>query len=165
LRTLPEAIRELTSEKNIKLFETLNVLSKKELESQQHISYENYSKVIAVESAVMLQMVTASIIPACFEYKRNLAASINPKWEAQTKCLTDLDDGINKLLASVEELKKVREEAEKFHEHKLFEQASFYRQQVMAAMDKVRSYSDSLELIVDDKVWPFPKYSEILFLK
>jgi glutamine synthetase len=165
LRTLPEAIKELTSEKNIKLFEKTGVLTRKELESQQHISFENYVKVIGVESAVMLQMVTSSIIPASFEHKRKLSKSINPKSPAQVKVLEKLDSNIDTLLACVEELKEARHEGEKFDEHKIYEQATFYRTRVSEAMEKTRAASDALETIVDDQLWPFPKYSEILFLK
>jgi glutamine synthetase len=165
LRTLPEAIKELTSEKNIKLFETTGVLTRKELESQQHIAFENYSKVIGVESGVMQQMVTSSIIPAVFEYKRKLAKAVNPKSPIQQKQLDDVDAALDNLLKNVDHLKKVRAEAEHFHEHELFEQATFYRREVTSAMEKTREASDALELIVDDNLWPFPKYSELLFLK
>jgi len=165
LRTLPEAIKELCSEKNIKLFENSGILTRKELESQQHISFENYVKVIGVESAVMLQMVTASIIPACFESKRRLSKSINPKSPAQVKILEKLDSQLDTLLTCVEELKELRHEGEKFDDHHHFEQATFYRTKISDAMDKTRHVCDSLETIVDDQLWPFPKYSEILFLK
>jgi glutamine synthetase len=165
LRTLPEAIKELTSEKNVKLFETTGVLTRKELESQQHISFENYVKVIAVESAVMLQMINSSIVPACFEYRRRLAQSLNDKSPTQLKVLNKVDTNLDALLAAVEELKELRSEGEKFDEHKLHEQAVFYRTKVADAMERSRSAADTLETIVDDQLWPFPKYSEILFLK
>jgi glutamine synthetase len=165
LRTLPEAIQQLTSEKNIKLFESLQVLSRTELESQQHIAYENFSKVIAVESAVMLQMVSASVVPAVFEYKRRLKESIDDDDPLQVAHLKEVRQWLTALLSGIEELKKVKEQAEAFHEDKLFEQATFYRTQVVAAMEKTRSACDKLELLIDDQLWPFPKYSEILFLK
>ncbi len=44
-------------------------------------------------------------------------------------------------------------------------QATFYRKDVCEAMNRTRCIVDSLELIVDDKLWPFPKYQEMLFTK
>jgi len=165
LRTYPEAIEQLISEKNVKLFTSTGVLSKKELESQQHIAYENYSKVIAVESGVMLHMINGSIIPAVFEYKQNLKGAITADNQFQTKYFTDLDNQLTKLLQCAEELKSVRSHAAQFDEHHLHDQAQYYRQQVTAAMETARTVADSLELMVDDKLWPFPKYPEMLFLK
>jgi glutamine synthetase len=166
LRTYPEAIAQLTSEKNIKLFTTTGVLSKKELESQQHIAYENYAKVIGVESGVMLQMINGSIIPAVFEYKKNLSGAITSDNQFQTKYFNDIDSNLTKLLQCADELKAARTHAAtQFDDHHLHDQAQYYRQQVVTAMENARTVADTLELMVDDKLWPFPKYPEMLFLK
>jgi glutamine synthetase len=165
LRTAPEAIKEFSSEKNVKLFEKMKVLSRRELESQQHILYENFSKTVAIEADCLNHMVSAFIVPTCLEYKRTLLATIDTKDEHQNRLLTKYSGLISSLLGEIEKLTVLRQKAKSFSEEELHEQATFYRNQVMSAMIDTRVFVDSLEVLTDDKIWPFPKYSEMLFLK
>lgn len=165
LRTAPEAIKEFTSEKNINLFESMKVLSRREVESQQTILYENFSKTVAIESETLVQMVSGYVIPASFEYKKTLLATCDTKDTTQAKLLSEYSKLISELLENVENLRVVSKHARSFHEDKLHEQATYYRKEVMDAMLATRKASDAIEVLTDDKIWPFPKYSEILFLK
>jgi len=165
LRTTPEGINALSAEKNVALLEKLGILTKREIISTQHIMFETYSKTVAIEAECLTTMASSYIVPAAFEYKRNLAAAVDPKEPLQAKALDIVNKGISTLLGSIEELTKVKDQARHLNEEHLFEQATFYRQQVMDAMAKTRAASDALEVVVDDKLWPFPKYSELLFLK
>jgi len=45
------------------------------------------------------------------------------------------------------------------------EQALDYNKKVLPYFDVIRYHVDKLELLVDDKLWPLPKYRELLFLK
>jgi len=164
-RTAPEAIRELDSEKNVDLFEKIGVLSRREVESQQHILFENFSKTVQIEADCLTQMISASVIPASLEYKNKLITSIDAKDAAQARLLDNVSKNISELLNCVDELKAAKVKANAFDEEHLFEQATFYRKDIMDIMAKTRVASDYLETIVDDKLWPFPKYSEILLLK
>ena len=47
----------------------------------------------------------------------------------------------------------------------LSEQAFAYKEQVMKYFDSIRYHVDKLELLVDDEIWPLPKYRELLFIK
>eukprot|EP01114_Cavostelium_apophysatum_P000097 TRINITY_DN100_c0_g1_i1.p1 TRINITY_DN100_c0_g1~~TRINITY_DN100_c0_g1_i1.p1 ORF type:complete len:727 (-),score=259.03 TRINITY_DN100_c0_g1_i1:85-2265(-) len=165
LRTSPEAIQQLTLQKNIDLFERMKVLSKREVESQQHILYESYSKTVAIEADCLIQMTSSYIIPTVFQYKLKLGAAVDQKDEVQTGLLHRYSKLISELVSAVEELKATREKAKSFHEDQLHEEATFYRNDVFNAMIKARAVADKLEDLTDDDVWPFPKYSEILMLK
>jgi len=110
-------------------------------------------------------MLSAYIVPACIEYKQRLQSTLDTKDKFQEALLTTYNKNFSGLLGSLEELKKVTEKAAAFDEHKLHEQATFYRKEVMDVMNKARVFCDQLELDTDDKLWPFPKYSELLFLK
>jgi len=164
LRTTPEAINVLSDEKNISLFERMKVLTRREVESQQHIIYENFSKTVAIEADCMIQMVSSYIVPAVLEYKQKIHSAVE-KDGPQAKLMHELNQNLNTLLTTTEELRTVQTKAKAFHEDKLHDQAAFYRKEIMGSMAHVRAASDALEVIVDDKLWPFPKYSEILFLK
>ena len=43
------------------------------------------------------------------------------------------------------------------------ERAIAYHDTVLPYFDQIRYHVDKLELIVDDELWPLPKYREILF--
>jgi glutamine synthetase len=40
-----------------------------------------------------------------------------------------------------------------------------YNQQVLPYFNKIRYHVDKLELLVDDELWPLPKYRELLFIR
>jgi len=165
LRTAPEAINAMGSEKNIALFERLGIMSKREVLSAQHILYENFSKTVAIEAECLYNMAYSFVIPVALEYKQRIAISIDVNSPEQASLLKGINENINRLLSSLSELKEKKDHARKFGEEELREQATHYRNEVREAMDKVRVASDSLEVVVDDKMWPFPKYSELLFMK
>ncbi|EFA84524.1 glutamate-ammonia ligase [Heterostelium album PN500] len=175
MRTTPEALATLNSEKNIKLFESFNILSPIELQSRQHILYEIYVKSITIEAKSMYDMVSTLVLPAAFKHQKNVADSLNaimpfvqgqknlPQPTAQIAVLTDLVTAINslsdlnvKLLAAVKATKSAANEKD---------HAFMLSTSVIPAMREVRRVSDHLETIIDDTIWPLPKYSEILFLR
>ena len=43
--------------------------------------------------------------------------------------------------------------------------AEFYRDAVIPAMSTLRKTVDSLEMVVDAKIWPLPSYAEMLFMR
>src|SRR5690606_12415261 len=110
------------------------------------------------------EMASTLILPACLEHRAKVANSINPKSVVQCEILTTLDSTIDSFATSIKDLQTKHSSAKSFDELHLFEQANFYKNQVLVAMEKVRTLSDTLEGIVEDKLWPLPKYSEILFL-
>jgi glutamine synthetase len=40
-----------------------------------------------------------------------------------------------------------------------------YCTNIKARFEQIRYHADKLELLVDDKIWPMPKYRELLFLR
>jgi glutamine synthetase len=165
LPTIPEAVKELTSEKNVKIFTNYNVLTQREVHSLQHVVYEALVKHVAIEADALFSMTSSGILPAALEYKQKLSATLDPKSPAQANLFSNYNEKVSRLIEAIEGLKKVRMQGRKFEEHDLHAQAVFYRQQVMDAMKVARAASDDLEEDVDDKLWPYPKYSEILLLK
>jgi len=45
------------------------------------------------------------------------------------------------------------------------EKAEFCRSQILPAMGEARASGDILEGLVDDSLWPLPKYREMLFIE
>ena len=76
LPSMIDAIPALVSESSIKLFESFEVFTRKELESRVEIEYEAYSKAINIEAKAMIDIAGKSIIPAVIRYTTRLADSI-----------------------------------------------------------------------------------------
>ena len=45
------------------------------------------------------------------------------------------------------------------------EKAIAYHDNVTPCMDTIRYHIDKLELMVDNEMWPLPKYRELLFIR
>ena len=91
------------------------------------------------------------------------AASKKASAGAAEKGLEDVSALTSSLQDAVEELDKIREGADSSNgDHT--KHAKYYRDKVVTAMGKVREAADALELLVDDQLWPLPKYREMLFV-
>ena len=117
-------------------------------------------------------MVVNQIIPACIEYQNKLINNlkglkelgVNAKlYASQTSILTQICEGIEKLTALDKEMFDLRVKGNGISDTK--KQALLYCDKVKPIMDEIREISDKLEGIVDDELWPLPKYREMLFAK
>jgi glutamine synthetase len=166
LRTAPEAIQQFASKKNVDIFEKAGILSPRETHAWQNILFENFVKTVAIEAECLHTMAQSYVVPAALEYKTRVKNSIDENDKLQQKLFQDINKLTHDLLAALGELKEAKTKAASIHdEEKLFEQATLYRTDVWNAMLKVRTATDALETMVDDTLWPFPKYSEILLMK
>eukprot|EP01116_Phalansterium_solitarium_P022395 TRINITY_DN7381_c0_g1_i1.p1 TRINITY_DN7381_c0_g1~~TRINITY_DN7381_c0_g1_i1.p1 ORF type:complete len:736 (-),score=310.33 TRINITY_DN7381_c0_g1_i1:238-2445(-) len=171
LRSSPEAIEALANEKNTKLLESLNVLSATETQARQHIMFEYYCKAINIEANSTHNIAKTVILPAVIKYQKSVADSVIATSTAigesavsgQKALLKDISSQIEALIAAIDALKAVHKQAHDLHDAKA--EAFFYNTKVIPAMKAVRTAADSLENVVDDDLWPLPKYSEILFLR
>ena len=113
------------------------------------------------------------MIPAAVSYQNVLIRNIQGSKEIfgdeyATLCKADVDTCrkiagyINALSADVEALVEVRKKANRLTDMSA-ERAYAYSTQVMDAMSRVRASADQLEMLVDDALWPLPKYRELLF--
>jgi len=164
LRTTPEAIGAFVTEKNVAVFERTKVLTRREMEAMQTIYYEHFSKTLNIEADCMIHMTSSYIVPAAMKYKKILLEAVDVNESAQKSLLTTYNTLLSVLLTGIQTLKQTLEHAHKLHDTPA-EQAVYYRANVMDAMAECRTASDSLELMVDDSMWPFPKYSEMLSLR
>ena len=68
---------------------------------------------------------------------------------------------INEVSSYVEALVEARKVANRIED--IAERAKVYSHEVKGMMDKVRENADQLEMLIDDEMWPLPKYRELLF--
>jgi len=169
IRSAVEAIKTIPSKENVALFTKHAVLTENELKARTDILLEVYSRQINVEALTMLTMARRQILPACCEHSAKLAQAVTAvaaagiKADTQKALLARVCDGITALEAGIEALDQARTKAAetKGHEH----QAEGYRNDVVPAMQALRTVADELETVVDAKLWPLPTYAEMLFIR
>jgi glutamine synthetase len=169
LKTTPIALKALATQKASSLFEKHKVYSSVELKSRYHIHLERYIKDIDIESKTLYDMVITEVIPAAMKYQKILAdaisgisAAINSKPVKQTELLKEVSGLIEKILTCADALKSSSKECKQIESEQ--EKAEAFCNKVKAKMDEMRVYVDSLEALVDNEIWPLPKFWEMLFI-
>ena len=161
-----EAFDCLTAPKNIALFKRHCVFTEPECLSRVEILLENYSKVLAIESATMIEMVRRQVYPAVVRYTGELAETLNRMRTAGALSestvrvlgtLTALIDQIDSELDALRDAFARSQSIEDLHEH-----AVFMRDTVCGCMDSLRAACDAAEHILDFESWPIPTYTDLL---
>jgi glutamine synthetase len=165
--SMVESVSALTTEKSIKLFEKFGIFTKAELESRAEILYEQYAKTINIEALTMVDIANKQLVPSVIEYTGMLAETVNATKTAggDATVASDLLKRVGGLLTTMQqdrvELSTIEKIGSAMERGK--EQAFYYREKVVPAMDKLRHTADELERIVDKDYWPFPTYADLLF--
>ena len=152
------------------VFDRQHVLSAKEVESRMHIMFEAYGKAIAVEAQTALSIAGSMILPVALKHQEQVAKSIAAARAGGIKDLANQDahlrqvsGRIESLLQGVDALQKAFDHAER-HNGDVKKHATTYRDGVVPAIARLREVVDALEVLVDDELWPLPKYREMLFV-
>ena len=167
-RYMVDAVPSLITEKAIGVFTRHGVLSDIELNSRAEITYESYINQITIEARTMIDMASKQIRPAVMKYSGILANDINAIITAggdpsvEKEILSKVTENLKEFNEALKHLSEIIEEAVNF-EGKTSDKANFFKDEVATAMERLRKPADELELIVDQKVWPFPTYGELLF--
>lgn len=167
LKSTIDALPLLTSEKNIRLFESQNVFSERELRSRQDVYIEAYCRLVNIEAMTMLDMAKMEILPAVIAYKGELAKTAKNSIKAGINADTEikLANGLATLISSAQEkieaLKSALDKAHKSGEH--VEGGRCFCDEVLPAMRALRTVCDEMELNTAKSYWPFPNYGDLLF--
>ena len=168
IKNMVDAIPSLISEKTIEVFERHHVLNRVELFSRAEINCEAYIKQINIEARTMIDIASKQIRPVIIKYAGELANAITAISQAGGDAMVEreLFEEVNQnILAFHEGLKRLIEENEAANRMtgSTQERAVFYRDHVFCAMEKLRQPADRLEMLVDEDMWPFPTYGELLY--
>ena len=160
---------------SIQLFESLGVMTKKELEARNEVKWETYTKKIQIEARVLGDLSMNHIIPVATSYQSSLlknvermtaafpaekAAELNTR---NLKLIEEIARRTASIETQVEELVSARKVANKIADEHA--KAIAYHDTIAPMLDTIRRQIDKLELIVDDALWPLPKYRELLFIR
>ena len=174
-KTTPEALKAFVEKKSTDLFERNNVLSKRELIARHEIRVENYTKKIQIESRVLGDLAGNHIIPVAIRYQNTLIENVKGLKQVldlktygklsqnQMETITEISEHVDKIKTFVYEMIEARKEANRIHEPE--DMAFAYCNKVLPYFEKIRYHADKLEFLVDDELWPLPKYRELLFTR
>jgi glutamine synthetase len=171
----PDALKAMISKKSIDLFERNNVLTTREMHARHEIRLENYTKKIQIESRVLGDLASNHVIPIAIKYQNTLIENVKGLKQVldlktygklsqnQMDTITEISEHVSHIKTYVNEMIEARKQANRITETE--EKAFAYCRNVKPFFDKIRYHADKLELLVDDEVWPLPKYRELLFVK
>ena len=169
LKTTPDALPYLTSEKNVKLFEEHKVFTKAEIEARQEIFYENYCKTINIEALTMIDMVNKDILPAVSKYVGKLSETAATKKScfAGADCTYEEKTATKLSALSGSIYSKVTDLENSFIDLKnagnVVEEAEMFKSVIIPKMQELRAVTDEAECITSAEYWPYPSYGELLF--
>ena len=170
LPTTVDAMPTVLDRKNIELFERHHIYTEPEVRSRYEIQLDVYSKTINIEALTMIEMARRQILPAVNKYVSRLAQAVTYKQTANPLLQNSFEkDLLNKLstledkaYAQVNDLQKLVDKAPSYDSDNL-KCAVYYKDKIIPAMNKLRSYCDEMEVNTASDVWPFPTYGELLF--
>lgn len=160
---------------SVEMFEKTGVLSRKEIEARNEVKWEMYTKKIQIESRVLGDLAINHIIPAAVRYQSLLLDNVYKIQQlfkgskADTISAQDLSnieaisDHVLAIKNGVENMVNARKHANHLESER--EKAISYHDHVCPFMEDIRYHIDKLELMVDNEIWPLPKYRELLFIR
>ena len=175
LKDTPRALKIWGDKKVAKLFNDLNVLTPRELEARQEIEYDNYILKLQIEARIMGDIVQSQIIPSAVEYQNKLIQNVQglisilgdkegkKAAKTQIEIITEISDHVNKMKGFADVMLEARKDANLI-EH-ADQRAIAYCDKVKVHFDDIRYHADKIELLVEDELWPLPKFREMLFTR
>ena len=153
IRTSMEALKALTKDENIALFEKYGVMNRAEMVSRYEVNVEDYHKRIHIEGEIARDMAKNIIMPAVVEaYSKALKTNemaLNQGFPGLDGYAKSLGEGMNRLLAAIDVMEKA---------------LGGLHEGIVDAIAALRKEVDGLEKIVPNELWPLPKYREMLFI-
>ena len=155
---------------SLKMFGDMGVFTKVELEARTEVKWETYTKKIQIEGRVLGDLAMNHIVPIASKYEAQLLDKVYKMHQIGglnassdillIKKIQDHTASIQKLTGEMIDARKVANRIEDPRE-----KAIAYHDTVAVCFDEIRRHIDKLEEIVDDQIWPLPKYRELLFLR
>ncbi len=168
LPTTPDAMARLLDQENVDMLVSQGVFRESELRSRYEIQLENYTRTVKIEALTMVDMARKEILPAAAGSSARLAKAITDKkasgcavsgYEQKLSdvlcaLLDEIDSAAEKLENAVDGLERAGD---------VTAEACFIRDEILPAMEKLRTPCDKAETVVPQKDWPFPTYGDLLF--
>ncbi|MBI1316849.1 glutamine synthetase type III [bacterium] len=175
VKTTPRALDFLVEPQVEALFEELGVMNRVELHARHEILLEDYFKKIQIESRLLGDIAGNHIVPTALRYQRLLTENVQGMKDVlpadrfkklaavQIAMIEEISERVSVILTEKDAMIEARKKANKLTSSR--ERAIAYCEEVLPYFEKIRYEVDKLELMVDDELWPLPKYRELMFLR
>ena len=159
---------------SIEMFKRVGVFSEVELVARNEVKWEMYTKKIQIESRVLGDLAINHIIPVATRYQSLLLDNImkiktifgiegDEMAEQEKETVRKIAKHMVVIKEQVKIMVNARKAARQIETER--EKAIAYHDTVRPCMDEIRYHIDKLELLVDNEMWPLPKYRELLFIR
>ena len=154
---------------SLKMFDKTGVFNRVELEARTEVKWETYTKKIQIEARVLGDITMNHIIPVASKYESVLLdkaykmKELGIKFDSDLELIRDIQlhtSALQKLVADMVEARRV---ANRLDDQR--EKAIKYHDTVAVYFDEIRDHIDKMEEVIDDQIWPLPKYRELLFIR
>ena len=175
IKSVPESIGKYLSPGSRKVLVASGIFTDKELESRVEVEYEKFTKKIQIEARVLGDLAINHIVPTAVTYMTTLIDNVKglrdifseTEFErlagARKEMIVSISDHISNIKRLVNEMIEARKKANVIEDS--YKKALAYENKVKPYLDEIRYHIDKLELMVDNEIWPLPKYREMLFTR
>lgn len=163
------------SNQTVEMFRKAGVFTKVELEARNEVKWEMYTKKVQIEARVLGDLAINHVVPVAMRYQSVLVDSVlslrklfvgekgEKMSEQDVATIESIASHVSKTRDEVAKMIDARKVANKIESER--EKAIAYHDTVVPCMERIREYLDDLELMVDNEMWPLPKYRELLFIR
>ncbi len=171
--SVPESLKCYLTPGSKKVLIDAGIFTQKELESRVEVEFEKFTKKVQIESRVLGDLANNHIVPTGITYMSSLLENVkNLKdvfsqeefdrlAEQSKEMIVTISGHVTMIKKLVNDMTEERKKANIIEDS--FKRAIAYEKKVKPYLDEIRIHIDKLELIVDNEIWPLPKYRELLF--
>lgn len=175
ITSVPESISKYLDKQSMDILIGTGVFTAKEIESRVEVEYEKFTKKVQIESRVLGDLAINHIVPTAVTYMTMLVDNIkglkdvfnDDEFErlagARKEMIVSISDHISSIKRLVGEMIEERKKANVIEDS--YKKALAYENKVKPYLGNIRYHIDKLELVVDNEIWPLPKYRELLFTR
>ncbi len=175
VKTTPYALDFYLTDLAMELFESNDIMSKEELKARHHIQLEKYQMRIQIESRVLGDLVSNYIVPSAVKYQNMLTENVKAlknvldednykkSVKEQLNVIKEISERISSIISGKNAMIEARKKANVIED--IRPKAMAYCNEVKPYLNSIRYHIDKLEILVDDDLWPLPKYWELLYSK
>ena len=169
---VPEANKALVEPATVELFSSQGILSDRELYARYEVQQETYTKKLQIEARVLGDLIVNHVVPTAIKFQNTLiencqglkdlfgAERMRQMCTSQLRMIEKISRYVDSLRKDVHDMIDERRRANQITDVTL--RAEAYCACVQPYMQRIREVSDKLEMLVDDELWPLPKYREML---
>lgn len=173
--SVPLIFDRMLTKSTIDLFAKTGIMTAGEIHARAEVSWETYTKKVQIEARVLGDLTMNHILPVASRYQAQLLDKVHKVQNVfpadrldeiagrDIMLIEKISRHINAIRTHVDRMVSSRKVANVICSER--DKAIAYHDNVAPELDNVRYHIDKLELIVDNDIWPLPKYRELLFMR